>query len=184
MTWNHYHFFAIGASHFDRLIWERESQFHVLVQRQQVSEGFPCLWTQLGLLARVFPLSAYNFSKRGLLDFLIWWPSFKRASPSVQGLIKSGWVMFSVFIWPSRSVQFSRSVVSNSSRPHGLQHARLPCPSPTPGAYSNSSPSSQWCHPAISSSVVPFSSRLQPFPASGSFYLVKVSKENKPRVNV
>ena len=67
------------------------------------------------------------------------------------------------------SVQFSRSVVSNSLRPQGLQHAMPPCPSPTSGVYSNSSPWSQWCHPAISSSVVPFSSRLQSFPASGSF---------------
>ena len=65
--------------------------------------------------------------------------------------------------------QFSHSVVSNSFRPHCLQHARLPCPSPTPGAYSNSCPLHQWCHPTISSSVVPFSSRLQSFPASGSF---------------
>ena len=53
------------------------------------------------------------------------------------------------------SIQFSRSVVSNSLQPHGLQHARLPCPSPTPRAYSNSCPSSQWCHPTISSSVSP-----------------------------
>ena len=67
------------------------------------------------------------------------------------------------------SVQFSRSVVSNSLEPHGLQHARLPCPSPTPGAYSNSSPSSQWCHPTISSSAIPFSSHLQSFPASRTF---------------
>ena len=67
------------------------------------------------------------------------------------------------------SVQFSRSVVSNSLRPHGLQHARLPCPSPTPRVYSNSCPLCQWCHPIISSSVVPFSSCLQSFPASGSF---------------
>ena len=67
------------------------------------------------------------------------------------------------------SVQFSRSVVSDSLRPHGLQHARLPCPSPTPGAYSNSCLLSRWCHPTISSSVVPFSSRLQSFSASGSF---------------
>ena len=52
---------------------------------------------------------------------------------------------------------------------YGLQHARLPCPSPTPGVYSNSSPSSQWCHPTISSSVITFSSCLQSFPASGSF---------------
>ena len=67
------------------------------------------------------------------------------------------------------SVQFTHSVVSDSSRPRGLQHARLPCPSPTPGACSNSCPLSQWCHPTISSSVVPFSSCLQSFPASGSF---------------
>ena len=75
-----------------------------------------------------------------------------------------------IFLVPCMpSVQFSRSVVSNSLPPHGLQHTRLPCPSPTPGAYSNSCPSSQWCHPTISSSVVPFSSCLQSFPASGSF---------------
>ena len=68
-----------------------------------------------------------------------------------------------------RAVQFSCSVASNSLPPHGLQHARPPCPSPTPGAYSNSCPSSWWCHPTISSSIVPFSSRLPSFPASGSF---------------
>ena len=67
------------------------------------------------------------------------------------------------------SVQFSRSVMSNSLWSHGLQHARLPCPSPTPRGYSNSCPSSRWCHPTISSSVVPFYSHLQSFPASGSF---------------
>ena len=67
------------------------------------------------------------------------------------------------------SVQFSRSVVSNSLQPHGLQHTRPPCPSPTPGACSNSSPLSQWCYPTISSSVIPFSSCLQSFPGSGSF---------------
>ena len=65
--------------------------------------------------------------------------------------------------------QFSHSVVSNSLRPHGLQHSRLPCPSPTPRASSNSCPSSQWCPPNISSSVIPFSFCLQSFPASGSF---------------
>ena len=65
--------------------------------------------------------------------------------------------------------QFSCSVMSDSLRPHGLQHARLPCPSPTPGAYSNSCPSSQWCHPTISYSFVPFSSYLQSFLATGSF---------------
>ena len=69
------------------------------------------------------------------------------------------------------SVQFSCSVMSDSLWPHGLQHARPPCPSPTPGVYSNSCPLSQWCHPIISSSVVPFSSHLQLFPASGSFQM-------------
>ena len=67
------------------------------------------------------------------------------------------------------SVQFSRSVVSDSLRPHESQHARPPCPSSTPGVHSISRPSSQWCHPAISSSVVPFSACPQSLPASGSF---------------
>ena len=67
------------------------------------------------------------------------------------------------------SAQFSRWVVSNSLWPDGLQHIRLPCPSPTSGAYSNSCASCQWCHPTISSSVIPFSSHLQSFPVSGSF---------------
>ena len=67
------------------------------------------------------------------------------------------------------SVQFSRSVVSDSMWPHESQHARPPCPSPTPRVYSDSHPSSQWCHPAISSCVLPFSSCLQSLPASESF---------------
>ena len=67
------------------------------------------------------------------------------------------------------SVQFSRSVVSDSLWPHGLQHARLPCPSQSPGVCWNSCSLNQWCHPTISSSVIPFSSCLQSFPASGSF---------------
>ena len=67
------------------------------------------------------------------------------------------------------SVQFSHSVMSDSLRPHRMQHARPPCPSPTPRAYANSCPLCQWCHPTISSSVIPFSSYLQSFPASGSF---------------
>ena len=67
------------------------------------------------------------------------------------------------------SVQFSRSVVSDSLRPHELQHARPPCPSPSPGVHSDSRPSSPWCHPAISSSVIPFSSCPQSLPASESF---------------
>ena len=81
-----------------------------------------------------------------------------------------GWVKTSyhnIIFWGS--VQFSRSVVSDSLRPHESQHARPPCPSPTPGVHSDSCPLSQWCHPATSSSVVPFSSCPQSLPASESF---------------
>ena len=69
------------------------------------------------------------------------------------------------------SVQFSHSVVSDSLQPHGLQHARPPCPSPTPRVYSNSYPLNWWYHPTISSSVISFSFCLQSFPASGSFQM-------------
>ena len=81
---------------------------------------------------------------------------------------KSGQIM-TKSDFPFSSVQFSHSVMSDSLRPHGLQHARAPSPLPTPGAYSNLYPSSRWCHPTISSSVIPFSSCLQSFSASGSF---------------
>ena len=82
-------------------------------------------------------------------------------------------VSVSISLWHPQekgfSVQFSYSVISDSLRSQGLQHARLPCPSLTPEACSNSCPLSQWCHPTISYSVVPFSSCLQSFPALGSF---------------
>ena len=92
----------------------------------------------------------YLMSLISILSFLHW---EKIATSSVQ---------FS-------SVHFSRSVVSDSLQPHELQHARPPCPSAAPGVYSNSCPLSWWCHPAISSSVVPFSSCPQSLPVSGSF---------------
>ena len=79
--------------------------------------------------------------------------------------------VFSVLKIYSCSVQFSRSVVSDSLQPHGLQYTRPPSPSPTPGVYSNSCPSSRWYHPTISSSVIPFFSCLQSFLASGSFQM-------------
>ena len=72
------------------------------------------------------------------------------------------------------SVQFSRSVLSSSLQPHELQHARPPCPSPTPGVYPNSCPLSRWCHPTISSSVGPFSSCPQSFPALRSFQMTQL----------
>ena len=78
-------------------------------------------------------------------------------------------MLATIYIQFKLSVQFSRSVMSNSLRPHEPQHPRLPCPSPTPGVHSDSRPLSWWCHPAVSSSVVPFSSWPQSLPASESF---------------
>ena len=80
------------------------------------------------------------------------------------------------------SVQFSHSVVFDSLQPHGMQHTRLPCSSPTPRDCSNSCPLSRWCHPAISSSVVPFSSHLQSFPASGSFPMSQSFSSGSQRI--
>ena len=77
---------------------------------------------------------------------------------------------------------FSRSVVSNSLRPHEPQHARPPCPSPTPGVYPNSYPLSQWCHLTISSSVIPFSSCPQSFPKSGSFPISQIFASGGQRI--
>ena len=82
------------------------------------------------------------------------------------------------------SVQFSHSVVSDSLQPHGLQHSRPPCPSPTPGIYPNSCPLSRWCHPTISCSVVHFSSYLQSFPASGSFPMSQFNASNGQSIGV
>ena len=84
----------------------------------------------------------------------------------------------------ARSVQFSHSVMSDSLWPHELQHARPPCPSPTPRVYSYSCPLSSWCHPTISSSVIPFSSCLQSFPASGSFPISQFFKSGGQRIGV
>ena len=96
-------------------------------------------------------------SRSGLPDLIRFFSRFK----NYDGQERSSYL--------GQSVQFSRSAVSDSLRPHELQHARPPCPSPTPGVHSDSHPSSRWCHPAISSSVVPFSSCPQSLPASESF---------------
>ena len=82
------------------------------------------------------------------------------------------------------SVQFSHSVVSNSLRPHEPQHARPPCPSPTPGVHPNPCPLCPWCHPTISSSVIPFSPCPQPFPASGSFTMSQLSISDGQSIGV
>ena len=101
--------------------------------------------------------------------------SYLRCCPSSLEVLSKSVKKIKLSLFPDdmilyiSSVQFSRSVVSDSWRPHESQHARPPCPSPTPGVYPNSCPSSWWCHPAISSSVIPLSSCPQSFPALGSF---------------
>ena len=96
-------------------------------------------------------------------------PVIKPRSPGLQAVSCFAGGFF--IDWANSSVHFCHSVVSGCLWSHGLQHARLPCPSPTPGASLNSCPSSWWCHPTISSSAVPFSSCLQSFLASGSFLM-------------
>ena len=89
---------------------------------------------------------------------------------SFYGYVIFHWIHVPHLIYPF-FCQFSHSVMSDSLRPHGLQHARPPCPSPTPRAYLSSCLSSRWCHPTTSSSLIPFSSCPQSFPASGSFQM-------------
>ena len=122
-------------------------------------------------LSSVFLYEVWPFWSTTSLSKFAKWIYFLEA-PDPQG--RNSWYPcfgFSISQSSPWSVQFSCSVVSNSLWPHGLQHARIPCPPPTLGACSNSCPLSQWCHSTISSSVVLFSSHLQSFPASGSFPL-------------
>ena len=94
-----------------------------------------------------------------------------------------GFFAFTLENFNIMGLQFS-SVVSDSLQPHGLEHTRPPCPSPTPGIYSNSCPLSRWCHPTISSSVVPITSCLQSFPASGSFPMSQFFASGGQRIGV
>ena len=126
-----------------------------------LSGSFLCPWS---LQARILEWIAIHLSR---------WSSWPRNQTCISCII----IRFFT-IWATRealkkqtipSVQFSRSVMSNSMRPHESQHARPSCPSPAPGVHSNSRPSSQWCHPAISSSGIPSSSCPQSLPASEAF---------------
>ena len=115
-----------------------------------------------------FSLSSFTYTKS----------LFSSSSLSVISVVSSAYLKLLIFLlaeikfknsYTQSSVQFSHSVVSDPLPPHALQHARPPCPSPTPGAHSDSHPLSRWCHPAISSSVIPFSSCFQSLLASQSF---------------
>ena len=120
---------------------------------------------------------AWNFKESGTTEWLTHTHTYMIQQPhfwDISKRLKVGSRMFLLCLhlleYNLQSVQFSRSVVSDSLQPHELQHARPPCPSSIPGVYSNSCPSSRWCHSAISSSVIPFSSCPQSLPASGSFF--------------
>ena len=126
-------------------------------------------------------LSTLSFACRSW-SFTVLWTAYSSIFTSFYYAVWSFLIILSEFfvylgtsLW--LGVQFSCSAVSDSLQPHGLQHARPPCPSPTPRACSNSCPSSWWCHPSISSSVIPFSSCLQSFPASGSFPMSQSSHQ-------
>ena len=102
----------------------------------------------------------------------------------LQTIIKYRWMRESASQKQYSSVQFNYSAVSDSFQPHRWQHTRPPCPSPTSGAYSNSCPSSRWYHSTVSSSVIPFSSHPQSFPASGSFRMNQSFTSGGPRFGV
>ena len=123
------------------------------------------------------PLVSLIFSKRSLVFPILFFPlslhwSLRKAFLSFLAILWNSafrWIYLFFSLLPFSSVQSSHSLVSDSLQPHESQHTKPPCPSPTPRVHSNSCPSSWWCHPHISSSVVPFSSCPQSLPASGSF---------------
>jgi len=129
-------------------------------------------WVELGFGTKMRTSGRTHTDWYSLGPYVLWWSwtwhSHHRLRP---GHWPGNQDLASCLVWQKqKSVQFSHSVMSNSLWPHGLQHTRLPCPSPTPEACWNSCPSSWWCHPTVSSSVIPFSC-LQSFPASGSLQM-------------
>ena len=131
------------------------------LQVAQMVKNLPALWeTQVWSLGQENPLEKGMAAHLSSLSWKIPWtkePGGLQSTGSQR--VQHDWAT-NTYIRQFSLVQFSRSVVSYSLRPHGLQHATPPCPSPPPGVYSDSCPLSQWCHPTISSSVVPFSSHL------------------------
>ena len=125
----------------------------------QLEENGEIIWASLALKEALCARTRDGNSQKGMRSCPPHFPHF-----TIGTCLSQEYFLFC-------SVQFSRSVMSDSLRPHGLQHARIPCSSPTPRVYSDSYRLSWWCHPTISSSVVPFSSHLQSFPASGSFQM-------------
>ena len=131
----------------------------------------------ISLCSHFWPEPAFSFQSVRAVTVLITYMPLRRWRGSIPFSSLPIWL----FLFIS-SVRFSCSVVSDCLQPHGLQHARPPCLSPTPRACSNSCPSHQWCHPTISSSVVPFFSRLQSFPVSGSFSMSQLFASGGQRI--
>ena len=173
-----------GKKHyFKKETWRKEGMLQEVVLNQsplEKSESSEWWWFLTDWVARKW-ISSRRHDTHLFLEMLCilfpfgdykWWV-FVNASIGISSCNGCGVVLHeSSPFWPPSFIfsvsQFSHSVMSDSLWPHGLQHARPPCLPPTPGIYSNSCPLSQWCHPTILSSVIPFSSDLQSFPASGS----------------
>ena len=137
--------------------------------------GNMLMWKIFSRFKLIIPTSANPSFSHSLLHFEPWYWGFKSIVESLKCAISQHNRCFLSKMFSDctifSSVQFSHSVMSNSLWPHEPQHARPPCPSPTPGVHPNPCPLSRWCHPTISSSVIPFSSCPQSFPASGSFQM-------------
>ena len=155
------------------------------------SESVLCIRWPKNWTFSISPSNEYS----GLIPFRIDWFDLLAVQGTLKSLLqqhssKASILWCSAFFmvqlsypYISFSIQFSRSVVSDSSRSHELQHARPPCPSPTPGVYPNSCPLSRWCHPTVSSSVIPFSC-LQSFPALGSFQMSQLFASSGQSIGV
>ena len=164
-------------------IWT-DKPFHLIASWRTQDTRSNSTWGQVkATVHSVIPLTVSEITiLLSLPHFLLhgWHLSFPLISPFTVIASLDRLSAFQMYIYTNIHIhiQFSHSVVSNSLRPPGLQHARLPCPSPIPRVYANSCSSSRWCHPTISSSVVPFSSHLWSFLASGCFQMSQFSTSN------
>ena len=135
-------------------------------------QKFPlCLTSRFWITLSFFPKNSSFLSPCPLLEHREGWRRESGALSVILASAQTCWQCSQLWACQMGSVQFSCSVVSDSLWPHELQHARLPCPSPTPRVHPNPCPLCWWCHPSISSSVIPFSFCPQSFPASGSFQM-------------
>ena len=151
----------------------------------------PCPWNPMtkkgrGLLCQSLRAGRRLRDRLAKTSGLITWTKHLCLQKASILLLQWSWTLLyaEVILSYCSSVQFICSVMSNSLWPHRLWYARLPCPSPTTGVYSNSSPLSWWCHPTISSSVFPFSSCLPSFQASGSFEMSQFFTSRGPHIGI